>query len=143
MVKLQMAPVVELPVDGLAYHGFTTILYDILNSLGVPIEKIEYVCRDEPGPNGFKGHIVVHLKVPASEFVLVLHAFETLEVENSIATCVQSVSHTALHSVMRDAHDYLKTGPYRQLPAALTSIGSWSCRSLLQTMLHVMRLTHV
>jgi hypothetical protein len=62
---------------------------------------------------------VVHLKVPASDFIPVMCAFETLEVENSIASCVQSVSHTALRSVMRDAHDYLKTGPYRLLPAAL------------------------
>ena len=83
-----MAPVVELPVDGLAYCGFATILYDVLDSLGVPIEKIEYVCQGEPGPDGFKGHIMVHLKVPASEFVPVLRAFETLEVENSIASCV-------------------------------------------------------
>jgi hypothetical protein len=91
----------------------------VLDSLGIPTEQIEYVCRGKHGPDGFKGHIVVHLKVPAGEFVPVLHAFETLEVENSIASCVQSVSCTALRSVMRDAHDYLKTGPYRLLPAAL------------------------
>jgi hypothetical protein len=114
-----MAPVVELPVDGLAYRGFATMLYDMLDSLSVPTEQIEYVCRGEPGPDGFKGHIVVHLKVPASEFVPVLRAFETLEVENSIASCVQYVSRIALRSVMRDAHDYLKTGLYRLLPAAL------------------------
>jgi hypothetical protein len=114
-----MAPVAELPVDGLAYRGFTMILYDVLDSLGVPIEQIEYVCLGEPRPDKFKGHIVVHLKVPTSEFVLVLRAFETLEVENSIASCVQSVSSTTLRSLMRDAHDYLKIGPYRLLPAAL------------------------
>jgi hypothetical protein len=62
---------------------------------------------------------MVHLKVLASEFIPVLHAFETLEVENSIALCVQSVSRTALRNVMHDAHDYLKTGPYRLLPTAL------------------------
>jgi hypothetical protein len=39
-----MAPIVKLPMDGLAYRGFATILYDVLDSLGVPIEKIEYVC---------------------------------------------------------------------------------------------------
>jgi hypothetical protein len=83
-----MAPVVELSVDGLAYRGFAMILYDVLDSLGVPTEQIEYVCRGERGPDGFKGHIVVHLKVPASEFIPVLCAFETLEVENSIASCV-------------------------------------------------------
>jgi hypothetical protein len=38
MVNLQMAPVVELLVDGLAYRGFAMILYDVLDSLGVPIE---------------------------------------------------------------------------------------------------------
>jgi hypothetical protein len=65
----------------LGFHrGFATILYDILGSLGVPTEQIEYVCRGEPRPDGFKGHIVVHLKVPASEFIPMLRAFETLEV---------------------------------------------------------------
>jgi hypothetical protein len=114
-----MAPVVELPVDRLAYRGFAMILYNMLDSLGVPTKQIEYVCRGEPGPDGFKVHIMVHLKVPASEFIPVLCAFEKLEVENSIASCIQSVSRTALRSVMRDAHDYLKTGPYRLLRAAL------------------------
>jgi hypothetical protein len=106
-------------MDGLAYREFATILYDMLDSLGVPTEQIEYMYRGEPGPDGFKGHIVVHLKVPASEFIPVLCAFETLEMENFIASCVQSVSCTTLRSVMRDAHDYLKTEPYRLLPAAL------------------------
>jgi hypothetical protein len=49
----------------------------------------------------------------------VLHAFEEVAVETSVAACVQSVSHTALRSVMRDAHDYLKTRPYHLLPRAL------------------------
>jgi hypothetical protein len=106
-------------VNGLAYRGFATILYDILDSLGIPTEKIEYVCRGEPEPDGFKGHIMGHFKVFANEFVPVLRAFKTLEVENSIALCMQSVSRPAFRSVMRDAHDYLKTGPYRLLPAAL------------------------
>jgi hypothetical protein len=116
---LQTAPVVELPVDKLAYRGFAMILYDVLDSLGVPTQQMEYVCRGEPRPDQIKGHIVVHLKVPASEFIPMLRSFETLEVENSIASCVQSVSRTTLRSVMRDAHDYLKTGPCRLLPAAL------------------------
>jgi hypothetical protein len=136
-----MAPVVKLPVDGLAYHGFTMILYEVLDSLGIPTELIEYVCRGEPGPDKFKGHIMVHLKVPTSEFIPMLRAFETLEVENSIVSCVQSVSRIALRSVMRDAHDYLRTGPYC-LPL-WTSIGFRSLRSLLQTVLHMMRSTPV
>jgi hypothetical protein len=51
--------------------------------------------------------------------VPVLHAFEEVAVETSVAACVQFVSRTALHSVMRDAHDYLQTGPYRLLPHAI------------------------
>jgi hypothetical protein len=39
--------------------------------------------------------------------------------ETSVAACVQFVSHTALHSMMHDAHDYLQTRPYRLLPHAL------------------------
>jgi hypothetical protein len=49
----------------------------------------------------------------------VLRAFEEVAVETSVAACVQSVSRTALHNVMRDVHDYLQTGPYRLLPRAL------------------------
>jgi hypothetical protein len=33
-----MAPVVELPIDGLSYCGFAQMLYDILDELGVPTE---------------------------------------------------------------------------------------------------------
>jgi len=36
--KLQMAPEVELPIDGLGYRGFAQMLYDILEELGVPTQ---------------------------------------------------------------------------------------------------------
>ena len=49
---LQMAPAVELPVDGLSYRGFAQMLYDVLEELGVPTKQVEYVCRGEPRPNG-------------------------------------------------------------------------------------------
>jgi hypothetical protein len=61
----------------------------------------------------------MHLKVHASEFVPELHAFEDLQVETSVAACVQSISRLALCRVMRDAHEYLKRGPYHLLPQAL------------------------
>ena len=51
------------------------MLYDILEELGVPTEQVDYVCHDEPGPNGLQGHIVIHLMVPASETLQELHAF--------------------------------------------------------------------
>jgi hypothetical protein len=111
-----MAPAVELLIDGLSYRGFAQMLYDILDELGVPTEQIEYVCRGDPGPDGLQGHIIMHLKVPASEFVPELHAFEELQVETSIAACVRSISCSAVRRVMRDAHEYLKRGPYRLLP---------------------------
>jgi hypothetical protein len=38
MVDLQMAPTVELSVDGMSYHGFAQVLYDVLDELGVPTE---------------------------------------------------------------------------------------------------------
>jgi hypothetical protein len=83
------------------------------------MERITCVCRGEAGPDRLlQGHVVVHLWVPASAYVPMLHAFEEVAVETSVAACVQSVSRTALHSVMRDAHDYLQTGPYRLLPRA-------------------------
>jgi hypothetical protein len=47
-----MAPAVELFVDGLSYLGFTQMLYDVLDELGVPTERIEYVCQGKPGPDG-------------------------------------------------------------------------------------------
>jgi len=36
MVDLQLAPVVELLVDGLSYHGFAQMMYYVLEELGVP-----------------------------------------------------------------------------------------------------------
>lgn len=116
----KMAPTyAKLPVDSHAYQGFASILYKVLDSLGVPIDQIQYMCRGEVGSKGFKDHIVVRLLILASTYVPILHAFETLEVENSIGTCVQSILRPALRCVMRDARDYLQTGPYRLLPAAL------------------------
>ena len=47
-----MAPAVELPVDGLSYKGFSQMLYDILEELGVPPEQVEYIYRGEPRPDG-------------------------------------------------------------------------------------------
>jgi hypothetical protein len=44
-----MAPLVEIAVDARDYHGFTTILYEVLDSLGVPTERIMCVCGGEAG----------------------------------------------------------------------------------------------
>jgi hypothetical protein len=66
------------------------------------------MCRGEAGSDRLlQGHVVVHLWVPASTYVPVLHAFEEVAVEISIAACVQSVLRTTLRSVMCDVHDYL------------------------------------
>ena len=51
LTDLQMAPAVELPVDGLSYWGCAQMLYDVLEELGVPTKQAEYVYRGEPGPN--------------------------------------------------------------------------------------------
>jgi hypothetical protein len=96
------------------------ILYRVLDSLGVPTKGITCVCQGEARPNGLlQGHVVVHIWVPASAYMPVLHTFEEVAVETSVAACVLSVSRMALRSVMRDVHDYLQTGPYRLLPCAL------------------------
>ena len=47
-----MAPTVELLVDGMSYRGFSKMLYDVLEELGVPTEQIEYICHGEPRPDG-------------------------------------------------------------------------------------------
>ena len=46
-----MVPTIELPVDGLSYRGFAQMLYNILEEVGVPTKKIEYVCRGKLGPD--------------------------------------------------------------------------------------------
>ena len=51
------------------------MLYDILEELGVPTKQVECVCCGESGPHGLQGHIIIHLRVPASETLLELHAF--------------------------------------------------------------------
>jgi len=48
---LQMAPTVELPINGLSYRGFAQMLYDVFEELGVPTELIEYVYHGELGPD--------------------------------------------------------------------------------------------
>ena len=92
------------------------MLHDFLAKIGVTIDQIEYIYHGELGPNRLQGHIVIHLRVPMSETLLELHVFNELEVETSVEACVQSVSHSALCHVMRDAHEHLKNGPYRLLP---------------------------
>jgi hypothetical protein len=47
-----MAPLVELVVDARDYHGFTMILYGVLESLGIPTKRITCVCQGEAGPDG-------------------------------------------------------------------------------------------
>jgi hypothetical protein len=39
-----MAPLVELAVDARDYYGFATILYGVLDSLGIPTERIMCMC---------------------------------------------------------------------------------------------------
>jgi hypothetical protein len=88
-----MAPLVELAVDARDYRGFAMILYGVLDSLGVPTEGITCVCQGEARPNGLlQGHVIIHIWVPASAYVPVLHAFEEVGVETSVAACVLSVS---------------------------------------------------
>jgi hypothetical protein len=47
-----MAPLVELVVDARDYRGFATILYGVLDSLGVPTERITCVYRGKAEPDG-------------------------------------------------------------------------------------------
>jgi hypothetical protein len=57
-----MAPLVELAVDAQDYRGFTTILYGVLDSLGVPTERTTCVCWGEARPNELlRSHVVIHL----------------------------------------------------------------------------------
>lgn len=110
----------ELSIDGRVYRGFALILREVLEELGVPAECLVYLCRGKPTPDGgLEGHVVINLKVPASETVPERHAFTELEVETSIDACVHSVSHSALRRVMRDAYERLKGGRFRLLPPAL------------------------
>ena len=61
------------------------MLYDVLEELGVPTKRIEYIYCGEPRPDGLQGHIIIHLRVPTIETLLELHTFQELQVENSIA----------------------------------------------------------
>jgi hypothetical protein len=46
-----MAPLVELAVDARDCCGFATILYGVLDSLGIPTERIMCVCWGEARPD--------------------------------------------------------------------------------------------
>ena len=114
-----MALPAERPVGLETYGGFAPVLFDVLGTLGVHTDDVEYVCRGLPGPNGLQGHTVIVLRVPASTTIPGLRAFRDMEVETSVDACVQAVCRTALRHVCRDAYEHLKDGPYRLLPRAL------------------------
>ena len=57
--------------------------------------------------------------MPASEVIPELRAFSELEVDTSIDYCVQSISCMAMGTIMRELHERLKDGHFRQLPGAL------------------------
>ena len=46
-----MALVVEPTSDGQSYGGFAQMLREVLQELGVPIKRIEYICHGEMGPD--------------------------------------------------------------------------------------------
>jgi hypothetical protein len=57
-----MDPLVELAIEARDHRGFAMILYGVLDSLGVPTERIMCVCRGEARLDELlQGHVVVHL----------------------------------------------------------------------------------
>lgn len=109
----------EIEVDGMEHGGFAQILREVLEELGVRSKQIKYYCMGDRGPdNTLQGQITVTIHIPASETLPTIRSFAKFEVESMVAECIQSVSHSTLRRVARDARAYLEHGPYHLLPRA-------------------------
>ncbi|OQU83720.1 hypothetical protein SORBI_3005G163932 [Sorghum bicolor] len=86
-------------------RGFTQLFREVFQELGVHTELIDRVpvCRCEMGP---EGHIIITIKIRASDTTSELYAITTLKVKTSIDSYDE-------HS------ERLKDAPYSFLPRAL------------------------
>ena len=63
-----------------------------------------------------KDRIVTSAEFPASTTLPHVPAFTELTIEDTVEEGLQAISHKALHKVMRDHYEHLKTTEFRLLP---------------------------
>ena len=118
-----------LPIDDKLHDGYTHVLHEVLEELGVPREKCRYSCHYRVGPNGLEDYFLVTIQIFACKEVSELQPFTNCEAESTITSAVLYASRSALRFVMRHAYECLKSGPYHLLPRALNTLenakGQW------------------
>ena len=97
--------------------GVSQTLYRVLITLGVPDELVKVTCTGKPAKEGgIEGPIVTSVEFPASTTLPSVPAFTELTIEDTVEEGLRAVSHKAVHRVMRDHYEHLKTTEFRLLP---------------------------
>ena len=125
--NVEWPPLGPLPLDhtkltfGLReLEGFAQTLCRVLVTLGVPDELVKVTYTGKLAQEGgIKGPIVTSVEFPASTTLPSIPAFTELTVEDTVEEGLRAISHKALHRVMRDHYEHLKTTEFHLLPQAL------------------------
>ena len=97
--------------------GFAQTLCRVLVTLGVPDELVKVTCTGKSAQEGgIEGPVVTSVKFLASTTLLSVLAFTELSMEDTVEEGLRAISHKALHRVMRDHYEHLKTTEFCLLP---------------------------
>ena len=107
----------KLTFDLCELGGFAQTLYRVLITLGVPDELIKVTCTGKSAQEGgIEGPVVTSVEFPASTTLPSVPTFTESTIEDTVEEGLRAVSHKALHRVMRDHHEHLKTIEFCLLP---------------------------
>jgi len=107
----------KLTFDLRELGGFAQTLCRVLVMLGVPDELVKVTCTGKPAQEGgIEGPAVTSAEFPASTTLPSVLAFTEMTIEDIVEEGLRAVSHKALHRVMRDHYEHLKTIEFRLLP---------------------------
>ena len=107
----------KLTFDLRELGGFAQTLYRVLVMLGVPNELVEVTCTGKSAQDGgIEGLVVTSVELLASTTLPSVPAFTELTKDDTVEEGLRAVSHKALHRVMRDHYEHLKTIEFCLLP---------------------------
>jgi len=107
----------KLTFDLRELGGFAQTIYRVLVTLGVPNELVKVTCTGKLAQEGgIKGPVVTSVEFLASTTLPSVPAFTNMTIDDTVKEGLQAISHKALHRVMRDHHEHLKTTEFHLLP---------------------------
>jgi hypothetical protein len=124
--NVEWSPLGPLPLDHAKLtfdlrelEGFAQTLCRVLITLGVPDELVKVTYTGKPAmEGGIEGPIITSVEFLASTTLPSVLAFTEMMIEDTVEEGLQAISHKALHRVMRDHYEHLKTIEFRLLPQA-------------------------